>query len=282
MQFDEKFIGFVDILGFKDLVKAAEMSAGPTLGDIIEWARELGSVEDKEAIERYGVTICPCAPRIKRNVSFEITQISDCVIVSSEISPAGVINLVNHCWGAVIKLLRHGLMCRGYITKGSICHRDGILIGSGYEKAYQQESHVSAFKAEADERSTPFVEIDRSVVEYVDQSDDACVKEMFSRLVETDGDVTALFPFKRMAHSFIIGGFGMKFDPEREKTAVRSMRGSLEKMKALVLSRIDQNNRSAVSKAGHYARALDAQLMVCDRTEETIDRLASPVPRRFR
>lgn len=282
MQFDEKFIGFVDILGFKDLVNAAETSASPNLGEIIEWTRELGSAEDKAAIEKYGITICPCAPKINKNVSFEITQISDCVIVSSEISPAGVINLVNHCWGAVIKLLRHGLMCRGYITKGSICHRDGILIGSGYQKAYQQESQVRAFKAEADERGTPFVEIDLSVVEYVDQADDACVKEMFSRFVETDGDVTALFPFKRMAHSFIIAGFGMKFNPEKEKAAVGNIRASIEKMKALVLSRIDHRNRSAVSKAEHYVRALDAQLVVCDRTDESIDRLASPMQRLFR
>ena len=32
-------------------------------------------------------------------------RISDCAIVSAEVSPAGVISLVWHCWGAAIELI---------------------------------------------------------------------------------------------------------------------------------------------------------------------------------
>jgi hypothetical protein len=279
IQFEEKFIGFMDILGFKGLVAAAETGTGPTLDEVIRWTKELGSVENKYSIEKYGGTICPCSPRISKNLSFEITQISDCVIVSSEISPAGAVNLVNHGWGAIISLLRHGLMCRGYITKGKIHHRGETVIGTGYQRAYEKESQVRAFKVESDERGTPFVEVDNAVVDYIEENGDACVKEMFSRFVKTDGDVTALFPFNRIAHSFIIAGFAMQFDPIKEKESVQTIRTWLQKLRGQVLSRVDYDNQSAVSKAQHYVRALDAQLAECDRTDEAIDRLTSPVQR---
>ena len=280
MKFEEKFIGFVDILGFKSMVAAAEAGEGPALSEIIGWTKTLGSADDKQAIEKYGPTICPCALQIREDLAFEITQISDCVIVSSEVSPAGLINLANHCWGAVINLLRHGLMCRGYITKGMIYHQGGHLMGSGYQRAYKNESEVSAFKREANERGTPYVEVDNFVVDYVNNCSNSCVKEMFFRFVHNDGEVTALFPFKRLSHSFIIAGFGVRFDPSKEKAAVENIRTWLQKMKGQVLSRIDPCNPSAVSKAQHYISALEAQIAECGRTDEMIDRLSSPVQRR--
>src|SRR6267378_3569937 len=82
----------------------------------------------------------PFAARVRADLDFRLTQISDCVVVSTEISPAGVINLVNRCWGAVIRLLQNGLMCRGYITRGRIFHTETQVIGTGYQRAYQVRS----------------------------------------------------------------------------------------------------------------------------------------------
>jgi hypothetical protein len=77
-------------------------------------------------------------------------------------------------------------MCRGYITRGSIFHTDSDFLGTGYLKAYEYESErkVTAFKRTADEKGTPFVEVDRVVCEYIQQGDDLCVKNMFSRFVK--------------------------------------------------------------------------------------------------
>ena len=177
MEFKDKFIGFLDVLGFKKMVESAEAGKGMPLSELLDILKELGSPKDQDKFRTYGPTTCPESTHIQRNIDFRLTQISDCVIVSSEVSPAGVINLINHCWGAVIKLMSKGIMCRGYITRGSVYHSDDHIVGSGYNDAYSKESEVSAFQREADERGTPFVEVDKAVCDYVEKHGDNCVKK---------------------------------------------------------------------------------------------------------
>jgi hypothetical protein len=275
IEFKDKFIGFVDILGFKKMVEAAEAGTGTPLPQLLETLKKLGAPDDRKRFEKRGPTICPQSTYIQRDLDFRVTQISDCVIISSEVSPAGVINLVNHCWIAVIQLLTKGIMCRGYITRGSIYHTETQIIGSGYQNAYSKEREVAAFKRKADERGTPFVEVDQTVCNYVRDHGDSCVKEMFSRHVKDDGVVIALFPFKRLSHSFIIN---REFDPEKEKRSNKNVRLWIENFKELVMALVDQTNPNAVSKAEHYVAALDAQLEVCEKTDEMIDWLNYPFP----
>ena len=51
-------------------------------------------------------------------------------------------------------------MCQGYINKGMVYHPDTQIVGSGYQETYSKEANVTAFKHEADDRGTPFVEVD--------------------------------------------------------------------------------------------------------------------------
>lgn len=276
MQPADKFIGYVDIVGFKSLVQAAEAQKGLTFAELSQAVEALGTEEDLKHVEQYGPTICPQAPRLRKNLDLQITQASDCVIVSAEVSPAGIINLISHCWVAQFKLLKMGIMCRGYIKRGLIYHTKLHQIGTGLSDAVQNEQKVSVFRQDANERGTPFIEIDPEVIEYVKEQPDQCVKEMFSRHVKTDGTLTALFPFKRLNHSFAIGGFGRKFDPEKEKASVNVVRGWIQNMKAGVSKHINQSDPKAVSKGNHYIRMLDEQLRACDNTAELIDRLMLP------
>jgi hypothetical protein len=274
-EFKDKFIGFVDILGFKKIVEASEAGTGFPPSEVQKMLQKLGTPEEREAYQKYGPTTCPDSKCIQRNLDFRLTQVSDCVIVSIEVSPAGVINLVNHCWGAVIRLMTDGIMCRGYITRGPIYHTDENFFGTGYQKAHVKESDsITAFKREADEKGTPFVEVDPVVCEYVQNHTDPCVNKMFSRYVKGDGAVTALFPFKRLSHSFIVAGWpGHKFDPEKERESNNNMRLMLKRTKKNVLALVDRENPDAIRKAEHYIAALDAQLEMCKKTDEAIDML---------
>jgi hypothetical protein len=270
-QFKNKFIAYVDVLGFKNLVSAAEDGSGLSLPELVQFLNLLGKGNERTHFEKYGPTTCPQAPRDEKNMDFQVTQISDCVIVSSEISPAGAINLVSHCWTAVIELLSKGIMCRGYIKRGKIYHTEQQVIGSGYQEAFVAESQVSAFAREANERGTPYVEIDPEVVQYIDTQPDACVKMMFERMVKRDAASTVLFPFQQLHHSFIVS----KADTDKERVSNQNLRMTINKFKELVLSFIEPSNASASSKAAHYIAALDAQLKVCDKTDEMIDLLSS-------
>lgn len=270
-KFRDKFIGFVDILGFKKFVEAAEAGTGMPLVELLELLKDLGTADDRKKIEKDGPTTCPKSAYFQRDLNFRLTQISDCVVVSSEVSPAGVINLVSHCWSAVIKLLTKGILCRGYITRGSVFHTDTQFIGSGYQEAASKEKHVTAFIPDAEKSGTPFVEVDQIVCNYVREQGDSCVKKMFSRYVKEDGNVTALFPFQRLQHSFIIGGWlGHTFDREKERQSNENMRLKIENFKERVMAFVDHSDPDVVSKVGHYIAALDAQIEVCKRTDEML------------
>jgi len=281
MEFKEKFIGFIDVLGFKGMVEAAEAGQENTLNQVLQILSEYGSARARDRFSKYGPMTCPESGRLQRDLDFRATSVSDSLIISSEISQAGVINLIQHCWAAVLCFLQKGVMCRGYITRGLIFHTETQFVGTGYQKAYENESKVAAFKRNADERGTPFVEVDRVVCEYVERSTNACVKELFSRFAKGDGDVVALFPFQRLAHSFIIGDFhGHKFDPEQEKLSNENVRRLLNDMKQRVNALVDSSNPSAVRKAEHYVRALDSQLLVCDSTDEFLRQFSFSSPSR--
>lgn len=280
--FKDKFIAFIDILGFKDMIETAERGEGRSIAEIQGLLAELEHRKNQSFYAKYGPQICPSSAYIDKGLDFEITQVSDCAIVSAEVSPAGVINLVQHCWGAAITLLLKGVMVRGYITRGQIYHHGNSFMGTGYHTAYQKEAGVTAFKQEADEKGTPFVEVDESVRTYIANETDACVRQMFERMVKRDGDVTALFPFQSFSHSFIIGGgFGRpKFDAEKEKKNNNVYRNNLTSLKMRVMEHVDPANVKAMAKARHYIAALDEQLVVCDKTDEFIDDLVKPFGRR--
>ena len=279
MEFEDKFVAFVDILGFKGMVESAESDGEFSLPMIMEIVATLGNEKHRSKYAEYGPHTCPESKSISKNIGFELTQISDCVVVSSEVSPAGVINLVSHCWGAVINLLPKGIMCRGHITRGRIFHTPTQFIGSGYQTAYAKEASVEAFKKSADEKGTPFVEIDPLVVQYIDDETDACVKEMFNRMVKRDGELVALYPFSRLSHSFGIGGIFGDFNPEKEKKANHTLRKMLHSFRDKIIGYVPSGNEKALQKAQHYVRALDAQILECDRTDEMVDMLCSPFPR---
>lgn len=274
--FSDKFVAFVDVLGFKNLVAESEHGTGMSLPELLELLQKLGTGKERAYFEERGPSCCPMAPRIEKNLDFRATQISDCVIVSAEVSPAGVINLIDHCWGAVIELMARGIMCRGYIKRGLIFHTDTQVIGSGYQDAYLAESEVAAFKQEADERGTPYVEVDAGVAGYIEGQPDGCVKEMFDRMVKRDGETVVLFPFQTLQHSFIFGGLRHKFNPENELLANDNLRTNLLRFKEKVSAFVDPSNKSAVSKAKHYLGALDTQLRGCDETDRVIRMLGSP------
>lgn len=273
MEYQEKFVAYIDILGFEKLVEDSETGVGMPLSDLMELLKTLGTSEDMMKLKKYGPTTCPESAYINPDLNFKLTQISDCVIVSSEVSPAGVINLVSHCWAAVLKLLQKGIMCRGYITKGNVYHTETQFIGSGYNEAVSNEKTVKAFKREANERGTPFVEVDSVVCKFVNDCADKCVKEMFSRFAEEEGGVSALFPFKRLSHSFMIGGVGIKLDPQKEKDSNHNLRLLIKKLKERVMEFVDKSNPDAIRKSEYYVKALNDQLLVCDKTDKMIDSL---------
>src|SRR5258708_15268930 len=98
IEFKDKFVAFIDVLGFKALVEAAEAGNDGTLNNVLSVLAEYGSAKHQERFAKSGPNLCPESRYIQRDLDFRATYISDCLILSSEISPAAVVNLVHHCW----------------------------------------------------------------------------------------------------------------------------------------------------------------------------------------
>jgi hypothetical protein len=174
LQFKDKFIAYVDVLGFKGLVEAAERHDDRTLEGVLAILEEFGSSKHRRDLTTYGPRICPESACIERHLDFRATAISDCVVVSCEVSPCGVMNLIHHCWSLVLSLLPQGVMCRGYITRGNVRQSDSQFVGTGYHRAQQNELQVAVFSRNAKERGTPFVEVDPVVSDYIQTRTDVC------------------------------------------------------------------------------------------------------------
>jgi len=87
-KFEEKFVAFVDILGFKGMVAAAESSDGVALTDILALLDRLDLSKFESSLRR-GECVCPGSVRIDPHGGFVATQVSDCVVISAEMSPFG-------------------------------------------------------------------------------------------------------------------------------------------------------------------------------------------------
>ena len=216
---------------------------------------------------------------MRKDIHFCITRFSDSALISAEVSSAGLINLVSYCSRACTGLLSKGVMCRGCIKRGRIYHTSEHQIGVGISDVVAREKKVSIFRKAADEHGTPFIEIDMDIVQYVSNQPDECVKEMFPRFVEVEGDLAAIFPFKRLDPSTFCGPrLGQRFNPERERESVNVVRGWIQRMKEHVQHHVDWSNESARQKSNQYIRMLDAKLVACDQLDNAINLLAPPFP----
>jgi hypothetical protein len=276
--FKEKFISFVEILGWKDSINRAEdeTDVDKALADSAGATKNLVDQNLKINFQKYGHTVCPDSKSIQQDLDIKVTQISNCVAISTEISPAGIITLISNCHSAVKNLIfSKGLMCRGYITKGMIFHSGDNLIGTGYQKTHKMEQNgINAFKLEANEMGTPFVEIDPAVCDYIKKNTDNCVNIKFERLVETNGEITAIFPFKSMDHDFLIGDYcGHKFDAGSERKSNNAVRSEINKSLNFLEKNTNHKKSDAVRKAEHYRRVLKDQLIACNDTDIFLNQL---------
>ncbi|MES1926288.1 hypothetical protein [Salinisphaera sp. T31B1] len=271
----EKFVGFVDILGFSQQVEWREHDDELSINDLLKAAEALGSDKDKRDIEIDGPTLCPDAKKIQKNLDFQITKVSDCVVVSAELSPAGALAVVFHCWKAVLRLMIEGFMCRGHIRRGNIYHDGSRFIGTAFQDAYKAEGNVSAFRTDDKESGTPYVELDASITDYVLGCNDECVIEQFKDLTIEDDGTYVLFPF---------GQFVRMSQPNSETTLhklrrdINLIKNQIQAVIDTVENNVNPSNAKAWRKGQHYINALRRERERAENQYKMFERLQTPFP----
>jgi len=261
MQFSRKFIAFIDVLGFTKMVEAAE-SDPAIAGKIAEILEIIGDRKALEIFAKSGPTTCPGSIHMSRDLNFKISQISDCVVVSAEPSPAGIINLMQHCSSAAFRLMRKGVLSRGFLTVGNIFHEENQFIGTGYMRAYGNEREVKFLSADESERGTPFIQLEQEVVDYVESNTDRCVKTMLRRMTRGDGIYTAIYPFTALAgipSALVTHDFDHRKWKKNLETSIGYIMDTLQLFED---AEKEQADPGVKSKIQHYKRGLEEVIQV--------------------
>jgi len=129
-------VGFVDILGFKELIRRADDDS--TLAthlldavriakkaDFAEWFGGPGSTEIGPGLQWLGF--------------------SDCVIISSEYRREWSWMVPAACAELAIEILKLGFLCRGGVCRGSLYVGEEIVVGQGLATAYWMEQKLAVY-----------------------------------------------------------------------------------------------------------------------------------------
>lgn len=153
MKYENRLIAFIDILGFKEIVRSSEKDSSKIefLYSVLDylksweisenWNLQLVEIEEdaqKKGVENFDI-------RGKTNT----TAFSDSIVVSvkvennvNEMASTLIVNLAYI--GAI--LFEKGILFRGGITIGNLIHNEeGTVFGQGLIEAYQLESNNAKF-----------------------------------------------------------------------------------------------------------------------------------------
>lgn len=158
-KYDKKFVFFIDILGFKNLV---ETSNNP--------------IEIKQKIDLLKNDFYE--QNKKHFLEYEITQVSDCIILSFSINDKfkmyPMLLIISYVQANAF--IKHKLLFRGAGTYGDIIHDKNYLFGKGYQKALGLESEFAKF---------PRIIIDKKSFQEIKRQDE---KASCMELLKEDGD----------------------------------------------------------------------------------------------
>jgi hypothetical protein len=116
--YTEKYCAFIDMLGFRSLVEAADTSVEQrvALAEIVGVFRT--TIGSHEAL------------------GTRISHFSDSLIVSATRSDQGLYALLSGCTWLAINLVQYAVLLRGGIAIGGIAHEPDILFGIAVNRAY--------------------------------------------------------------------------------------------------------------------------------------------------
>ncbi|MDE7592239.1 hypothetical protein NVR66_21755 [Enterobacter bugandensis] len=142
--YENRFVAFVDILGFKELIHKIESEA--IEGADYQRVRSVLNFLHEESVESNGHHDLPVYEK-KDGYILEkelgdprINYISDCVIISTEGTFEGFKSLCNKLTKFSTDIACDGIFIRGGVTYGKIYHHGPMLFGSAYQRAYELES----------------------------------------------------------------------------------------------------------------------------------------------
>lgn len=140
---ENRFVAFLDILGFKELVKKIEGESEDSQDyERVKWILDFLHEESTESNGHHDLNIYELTPEGLQEKELgdpRINYISDCVIISTEGTYDGFKAICNKVTKLSIQGACVGIYMRGAITYGKIYHHGPILFGTAYQRALELE-----------------------------------------------------------------------------------------------------------------------------------------------
>ena len=138
MDFEERVVVFMDVLGARNAIMNGDQALMAALHDIIATAasgQRFSESMHESADENRETTTHPT-----------VTSFSDCVVVSSATTNATgcemVLALATKYWDC---WLDNGFLGRGGATVGQLVHRNGVVFGPALVEAYELEAKTAVY-----------------------------------------------------------------------------------------------------------------------------------------
>ncbi|MBL1146193.1 MAG: hypothetical protein D8M28_00665 [Proteobacteria bacterium] len=133
MNYEDRIVCFIDILGFKEHIELSnnDSSKIESIAKALQALRRVLDIDNSNIEERDGANI---------------TQFSDSIVISFKYDQkSGVYwTLLKLVW-AQATLVNHGMLVRGAIVRGNFIHTDTLLFGPGIVNAYETEAKIAIY-----------------------------------------------------------------------------------------------------------------------------------------
>lgn len=137
---DNRIVGFIDVLGFTNLVgKSPDLVL--KIVKLIQGHADF--IRQSKSDYQFSNSVEKAARAKYKETDAEITYFSDCIVVSC--NQKGVLNLVNMIKSLNRRLMDLGCVFRGAIVHGELYQKDGIVVGQALVDAYKLESEVAIY-----------------------------------------------------------------------------------------------------------------------------------------
>ena len=132
MPYSERYVAFIDILGFSAKVMSTDRDGDSSQADML--AATLKKTASRE--ESLDDLIAD---------DFHFQSFSDSIVASSPANPAGLAYLMYAVWELAYNLLSSGLLVRGSIAKGKLHHTEDVMFGPAFLEAYRNEREIAKY-----------------------------------------------------------------------------------------------------------------------------------------
>jgi|SRR5579859_3240480 len=134
MSYAERYCGFVDILGFRQLVNglSAEGEEWQSMRRLLERLHN----PPKDLMSHHELTA---------GSDIRIQSISDAIAISTLPTPGGLYQMFNVLEDVALTFLIGGYFVRGAIVKGMLYHDEKMVFGEALTEAYRLESEIVRF-----------------------------------------------------------------------------------------------------------------------------------------